>query len=313
MSPVAICICTCNRTPLLERVLRVLEAIDMGELGADGLFVVVIDNHPDGRVRALCDALRPRLPMPLHLVEEPRRGISYARNRAVREALDRGAGAIAFIDDDDLPRPDWLLQLLRTQRQSGADLVFGFWNLPSDLPLPRWLHNTRYFRPPRREDRNRFGLPGWAGTYNVLISRRALETLRGPDGPFRAEFAHCGGEDSDLFIRAVRAGLSHASAYDSIVLRVWESHRLTLRGILQRGFQRGGSRVHIAKAHLPDEQVRGLVWASWRKLGKALLRLPLAGLGRSRFVGSLLTLAHSLGEIYAWTGMRYSFYLRRRG
>jgi glycosyltransferase involved in cell wall biosynthesis len=313
MSPVVICICTCDRAPLLARVLHVLEHIELGEFGPGNVLLVVVDNHPDGRVRALCDEVRARLPMPLHLVEEPRRGISFARNRAVAEALALGAGFVAFIDDDDLPRPDWLLQLLRTQRASGAELVFGFWSLPSDLPLPGWLRNTRYFRPPRRDDCNRFGLPAWAGTYNVLISRHALVALAGPDGLFRAEFAHCGGEDSDLFIRAKHAGLSHVSAYDSIVQRAWETHRLTLRGILRRGFQRGGSRVHIARAHLPAEQVRQLVWASWRKLAKALLRLPLVGWRKSRLVASLLTLAHSLGEIYAWAGMRYSFYLRRRG
>ncbi|MEK0085641.1 glycosyltransferase family 2 protein [Benzoatithermus flavus] len=311
MSPVAICICTCDRTHLLARVLHALESIELGEFGCENVVLIVVDNRPDGRVRSLCESMRSRLPMTLHVVEEQQRGISFARNRGVREALALGAGFVAFIDDDDLPRPDWLLHLLRTQHETGADLVFGLWSLPNDLPLPCWLRNTRYFRPPRREDRNRFGLPGWAGTYNVLISRHALEMLDGPEGPFRAEFAHCGGEDSDLFIRAKHAGLSHACAYDSIVLRIWETHRLTLRGILRRGFQRGGSRVHIARAHLPAEQVRGLVWASWRKLGKALLRLTLTGWRRSRLVGSLLALAHSLGEIYAWTGMRYSFYLRR--
>jgi hypothetical protein len=30
-------------------------------------------------------------------------------------------------------------------------------------------------------------------------------------------------------------------------------------------------------------------------------------------VASLLSLAHSMGEIYAWTGQRYAYYLRRRG
>ena len=87
---------------------------------------------------------------------------------------------------------------------------------------------------------------------------------------------------------------------------------MTVGGILRRGFLRGGSRVHIAKAHLTAEQVRGLAWSSWRKLGKSLLRLPL-GWSRSRLVGSLLSLSHALGEIYAWAGMRYDYYLRRRG
>ncbi len=87
---------------------------------------------------------------------------------------------------------------------------------------------------------------------------------------------------------------------------------MTLVGILRRGFLRGGSRVHIAKAHLSSEQVRDLAWSSWRKLGKSLLRLPLDGAVRA------LSAACSASRMpwascYAWAGMRYDYYLRRRG
>lgn len=313
MARVAVCICTCERPTLLARALAAVRRVDLTDLNRDGIILIVVDNKPDGQARALCASLRSSLPMPLLFVEEPRRGISFARNRAIAVARAEDVDFVAFIDDDDLPHPDWLGNLMRRQRDTGADLVFGFWHLPSDLPLPRWLRNSRYFQPPRRHDCNRFGLPAWAGTYNVLLSRRAIELDGDGLGPFRSEFAHCGGEDSDLFIRAKHAGFTHACAYDSIVVRAWESHRLTLREVLRRGFLRGGSRVHIARAHLPADQVRGLVWASWRKLGKAVVRLPMASRGGDRLVASLLSLAHSMGEIYAWTGQRYAYYLRRRG
>ena len=313
MARVAVCICTCERTSLLARALAALERIDLGDLDPRDTVLIVVDNQPDGRARAVCGEVAPRLPMRLVFAEEPRRGISFARNRAIAEARAQHADFVAFIDDDDLPRPDWLWNLVRRQRETQADLVFGFWHLPNDLPLPCWLRNSRYFKPPRRNDHNRFGLPAWAGTYNVLLSRRAIDLHGDGAGPFRSEFAHCGGEDSDFFIRAKRAGLTHACAYESVVVRAWESHRLTLGEVLRRGFLRGGSRVHIARAHLPAEQVRGLAWASWRKLAKALVRLPLAAWGRDRLVASLLNLAHSMGEIYAWAGLRYAYYLRRRG
>ena len=181
-----------------------------------------------------------------------------------------------------------------------------------DLRLPDWLRNSRYFRPPDPEDRDRYGLPGWAGTYNVLISRRVLEELTTGDGPFRAEFASSGGEDMDLFIRAKAAGFTYAVATASIVDRAWEPDRMTIGGIVRRGFQRATSRVMLARAHLPREQVRRLAWNSWGKLGKALLLLPLIW-NRSRFVHSLLGFTGALGEVYAWSGLRYDFYLRRRG
>ena len=311
MSRVAVCICTCDRAALLARVLDVLAEIELHGLSPSDLLLVVVDNLGDGRARTVCAARASRLPMEIRFLEEPRPGISFARNRVTAEARAWGADLVAFLDDDDVPRPDWLWRLIAKQQETGADLVFGFWCLPSDLNLPSWLRNTRYFRPPARDDRNRFGLPAWAGTYNVLMTRRVLDALAPVEGPFREEFAFCGGEDSDLFIRARDAGFAHACAHDSVVVRAWEPHRLTLGGVLRRGFLRGGSRVHIAKAHLSSDQVRALAWSSWRKLGKSCVRL-LFGWNRTRLVGGLLTLSHALGEIHAWAGMRYDYYLRRR-
>jgi succinoglycan biosynthesis protein ExoM len=312
MPRVAICICTCDRADLLARVLAVLERIELHDVPPANVLVVVVDNRADGHARAICEEYVARLPIGLRFVEEPTPGISFARNRATVEALAWGAEFLSFLDDDDVPKPDWLWQLVRRQRETGADLVFGFWQLPKDLRLPVWLRNTRYFRPPQADDLNRYGLPGWAGTYNVLVSRRALEELADGAGPFRAEFAHCGGEDSDLFIRAKEAGFTFACAHESVVVRAWEPNRMTVRGILRRGFLRGGSRVHIARAHLPRERVQRLAWASWGKLAASLVMLPVAW-SRTRLVARLLTLSHALGEVYAWGGMRYDYYLRRRG
>ena len=191
--------------------------------------------------------------------------------------------------------------------------MFGFWQLPSDLDLPAWLRDTRYFRPPRPEARNRYGLPAWAGTYNLLVSRRLLKHLGGASGPFRPEFAHCGGEDTDLFIRATRAGFAYACATDSIVERSWQADRLTLRGVLRRGFVLAGARIHLARAHLPAEQLGGLARSSWRKLGKSVLGLPRAAGGRRRLVEALLAVTQATGEIHAWAGGRQHYYLRRRG
>src|SRR5262249_5518921 len=151
-----------------------------------------------------------------------------------------GADFVAFLDDDDIPATDWLWRLVQRQLETEADLVFGFYRLPQDLALPGWLRNNRYFRSPDPEARDRHGLPGLAGTSNVLLSLRVLEELTTGDGPFRVEFASSGGEDMDLFIRAKAAGFTYAVATSSTVVRAWEPDRLTIGGILRRGFQRAG-------------------------------------------------------------------------
>ena len=109
---IAICICTCDRPNSLQELLNVLVEMELGQLHPGELFFVVVDNRPDGRAQAVCDQARARLPGPLYFAEEQERGISFARNRAISTALAQGAEWIAFIDDDDRPRPDWLVHLV---------------------------------------------------------------------------------------------------------------------------------------------------------------------------------------------------------
>ena len=127
MVRVAVCICTCDRAALLARVLAVLARVELDDLPPENVLLLVVDNRPDGQARAVCERQRPRLPMPLRFVEEPRPGISFARNRAVAAARAWGADLVAFLDDDDVPATDWLWQLVQRQRETEADLVFGFW------------------------------------------------------------------------------------------------------------------------------------------------------------------------------------------
>ena len=285
MVRVAVCICTCDRLASLAQVLAVLENIELGDMVPDDVGVIVVDNRPDGRVRALCEQVGARLPVRLECVEEARPGISFARNRAVAEARVRRADFVAFLDDDDLPEPDWLRALARHAAQRPARI----WCSASGGCRPRssclagCATRAISARRPRRPQPLRASGLGWHLQPAGLAGGPGAPGR--PDGPFLQEFAHSGGEDSDLFIRAQRAGFTYACAVDSIVVRTWEPRRLTLRGILRRGFLLGGARVHLARAHLPAPQTKGLVWSSWRKLAKSLLQLPLAATGGSRLVG----------------------------
>ena len=144
---IAICICTCDRAESLGRLLDALAGMTLGPLDPGEIFVVVVDNNPDGRAQAICDKARKRLPVALHFVEEPERGISFARDRALATAVANDAAFIACIDDDDLPRADWLLRLVERQQATGADLVLGVWERPPDLNIPAWLSDIEFLKP----------------------------------------------------------------------------------------------------------------------------------------------------------------------
>lgn len=310
---IAICICTCNRPLLLDRVLgRVGGLVTPGPPPVD-LFVVVVDNSSESEAHAVCERLRDRLPFPMHAVSEPRRGISHARNRAVEEALRHQADFIAFIDDDDLPDPDWLARLVETQRASGASLVFGYWRLPANTVLPDWMREVPLLQPSPFHARSRYGFPNWAGTYNILIGREVIGLLRDDGYVFEPADALLGGEDVDFMIRAVRRGVRTAQTEDSQVVRDWEPARMTVRGLLRRAYRGGVIRVAIDRRHLPRADYRRIR----RRRAKAgpglllnVLSTPfhmLAG-HRASAMRAWVDLARWCGEAAAALGFNYRYY-----
>lgn len=124
-------------------------------------------------------------------------GAAYARNRGVAEAV---GDLIAFVDADDVARPDWLEHLVAASRR--ADLVAG----PLDTSrinapaVAEWRPSAPLHEPSRT--------PGYfdsASTANMAVSRTAHEAIGGFD-----ENARWAGEDNDYSWRVQLAGFSMA-------------------------------------------------------------------------------------------------------
>lgn len=312
-SRVAVCICTHNRSQLLQRLLASMADIDLAGYQSSKLDIVVVDNSCDQETAAICNQAAQRLPMPVHYIEEPQAGITYARNAAVKEALSHGADFVAFIDDDDLPRPNWLVTLLDRQAVTHADLVFGTWIL--DASMPQWARESGIFRSPVKfkggSKPSRYSLPHCASTCNVLAGRDILLQV-GADGPiFCHAFRFSGGEDKDFFIRAERVGAKLASADGSVIQRNHESERYTLRGLLSRGFKNGCSNIYMARAHGSWRRIAKLLAKSLLKLLMSLILLPFSVFSKSNFMHNLYRIARSCGTVYAaTTGRSINYYSR---
>jgi succinoglycan biosynthesis protein ExoM len=306
MPTVAICICTAGRPSSLRALLRHLGSIDTKEIAFAELTLIVVDNRPERSVRSLVEQAARELPFTVLYAPESTPGIPFARNRAVAEALARGARFVSFIDDDDLPSPDWLDQLLRTQRSASADMVFGRIVHPPDIVVPGWLAGVGQYQPAVLDRMNIYGVPQAAGTNNVLLSRPMLVALSQPGPLFRPELARTGGEDTDLFIRAKRAGFTFAVADGSVVTAGWTPERLTALGMLRRAYNLGILRNTLARLHRP-EQSRPR-WRALRKLAKSLRALVGAPGGRGSFAARLVAVTEDAGEVAASLGAASSYY-----
>jgi succinoglycan biosynthesis protein ExoM len=308
---VCLTVCTADRPTMLDALLaRLAEAPAPALAPGAELRVLVVDNRPeDGRTRKVAKRRGPTLGVPFRLVKEPVPGIVRARNRAVAAALADGADLVAFIDDDDRPRRDWLAALLAEREASGAELVLGTWEQDPDLRVSAALREVRFFQPPRRSpSRLHDGLPIWGGTYNMLASRRLLEALKGREGVFRERFSRTGGEDSDLIIRAARLGFRPAVAADSVVYRRWHGERATLRGACRRGFRAGVIKGRVAVAHLAADTVEQQRGKAARAALDKLRALPRAARRRAELSALLVDLAKDAGEVAGYLGIGYRYY-----
>jgi succinoglycan biosynthesis protein ExoM len=140
---VAICICTFKRPDLLRDLLGGMRCLKFRKVQEPQIQVIVVDN--DECATAWEAGFSSRLPWPMRYAVEPRRGITYARNRAIAEAGE--VDFIAFLDDDEVPAAEWLDELLWTYGNSGCDIVCGPALPKYAADVPQWIRNGGFFEP----------------------------------------------------------------------------------------------------------------------------------------------------------------------
>lgn len=237
---VAICISTLGRPAWLERLLRALGALQFRTGEPPRIVVVVADNSASGDAQGLVVRLSGEIPWEVRYVHEPRRGISYARNAAVKEALVTAPDAVAFIDDDEVPEPFWLDHLLSAQRSSAAHVVVGPVIPVFDDDAPTWVIRGGFFERPAVPDGARLKT---APTNNTLVVRQVFEAV----GWFEPGFGL--GDDNHFFMRSHLAGAVIVRANAALVKESVPSSRATARWLVWRACREYNAYV-LAEKHL---------------------------------------------------------------
>ena len=204
----------------------------------------MVDNGSTDHTRPVIARLAVEMSNLRH-VTEPVRGLSRARNTALREA--RGE-LLAFLDDDAVAAPCWLEALLEAY-SARADVVavggrtFPRW--PGDRP--RWLpaERDRYYG---RFDLGDERCPMPSGVYpfgtNMAIARDALVGVGGfPPGLGRCGRRLLSNEEKHVFRKLTEAGGEVLYEPAAVVHHDVLAERLTLPWVLSRAFAQGRSNV----------------------------------------------------------------------
>lgn len=177
-----------STTRRFEALARGSKSTDLSKCQPSHLDVIVVDNDPNGSACAFCEQIKSEFKWILQCDIEPRRGIPFARNKALA-CLEKDVDFVAFIDDDEVPAPLWLDELLSVQASYKADTVSGPVLPHFAQAVPAWVTKGRFFERPRHATGH---LVKGSATNNVLVRADVLRKLV---PAFDERLALCGGSD----------------------------------------------------------------------------------------------------------------------
>lgn len=227
--PVTIGVLTYRRPHLLPGTLKAL----VGHLDAErphdtASRILVVDNDPAGSAEEAVRSAGSRV----RYVHEPQPGIAAARQRALVETPT--SHFLAFIDDDEVPSPQWLAHLLATWVSAERPAAVAGRVIPRyEVEPPEWIAAGGFFV--------RRSLPTGttveaAGAGNLMLDLAQVSAL---GLSFDASLGTRGGEDTLFTSELTRRGGRIVWCEEAAATDLVPADRLTRRWILRRAYSHG--------------------------------------------------------------------------
>jgi len=285
---ICVCICTYKRPRLIAELLRTLDGQE-----TEGLFdfaLVVVDNDRSESGRTVVEAEAGRLKTPVLYIVEPEQNIALARNKAVANAH---GDFLAFIDDDELPGPRWLLNMFKALTLFETAGVLGPVVPRYEVSPPRWVLAGRFFERPRYFSGYYLF---WESTRtgNCLL-RRSIFDDKGDW--FLPKFGS-GGEDRDFFKRMIARGhvfvwCDEAPVYESV-----PQERMRKAIHLKRALLRG-KLTYRSQINRPVRVIGSCIAILYYSLGLPFLLMMAPLFGFDIFMKNLIRDCDHLGKVLA--------------
>ncbi len=225
---------TFQRPQMLENMLQSL--CDMTVPDHIQPVLIVADNDKEGSAKPVFENYQNKLGFSsIYLIEE-RRGIVNMRNSVLEKALELNVDLIAFLDDDETVKPEWMTIMLQKMEEYDADVINGsvLRILPPDTP--KWIHTGRFLK---WESFRTGTVRKVASTSNVIFKRKLVDEwgLR-----FHPALNFAGASDTFLFRQSYLKGAKIVWIDDAYVQEYFPKSRVNRDWILRRAFRRTNSK-----------------------------------------------------------------------
>jgi len=219
---IAICVATYKRPTMLKNCLSAIAALECPDKYE--FITVVVDNDINQSGKPIVGEVSEIAPAQFYYTVETERGIASARNCLLNEAITNKVDLIAFLDDDEFPKNDWLLNLTLALEIYDADVVTGPVISISEEGNNISTTQNKYLTGQK---------PRKTSTNNVLFKNKLInsDNLR-----FDLKLNFTGGEDFDFFDRSLALGNTHVWANNAIVYETIPVERTTKKYLFFRHF-----------------------------------------------------------------------------
>jgi succinoglycan biosynthesis protein ExoM len=313
MKTILIGLCTYKRPKMLADCLAGITALSL-PIGVQ-VHLVVVDNDITPGLVTETEKNMDGLLAPIHeagifaiYIQEQLRGISYARNAVLNYSHKIKADYIAFIDDDEIPDQNWLVELYQM----------------IDIHQCAGVQGIIYRRYPNGDltitGRRRGELPNGhhlspddaVTTGNIIFSTKLI---RDWGLKFHSQLGLSGGEDVDFFEQAQRKGGIFLLNKKAIVIETVPLERTTFGWRLLQEVNFASYKV--IKSKLEYGHFQTILKQTWRVIKMSNLffyyLISTLWMGKKGFMKSLKLLARISGILMALIGFPANRYAKTTG
>jgi succinoglycan biosynthesis protein ExoM len=203
--------------------------------------LLVIDNDKNASAQKVVEELQPSFPVKINYFAEEKRGISNARNKLLKEALNLGATHIALFDDDEILDENWLVSHHDYYNQNPNALIISgpTYNL-FENSVPKYIKKNNIFKSSTTKKTGM--VRDICASGNVFFPTTVISEA---GIYFDNSHVFMGGEDGDFFSKASRAGFTIVWNNEAVNRELIGDERANIKWILERNYYNGYSSVYL--------------------------------------------------------------------